>query len=129
MMLLRSKRGPVRLLLRRLGLFTLAGFVFFAASGVWGVYQKERESGALRAQAENELAGLLEREARLKGDIARLETDRGMEEALRDQYALAGEGEGLIIIVEPPAAEPVHATSSVREWFENVFNWWWEYFR
>ncbi|KKW05578.1 MAG: hypothetical protein UY39_C0056G0006 [Candidatus Kaiserbacteria bacterium GW2011_GWC2_49_12] len=102
----------------------LTGLVFVAASGVWNVYQKERESAALRAQVESEYAELRERETQLKKDIARLSTDRGMEEALRKQYALAEEGEGLIIIVEPPAAEPVHATSSVREWFENVFNWW-----
>ena len=121
----KQRRDPARLFLRRLGLLALAGFVFVTASGVWDVYQKERESSALRAQVESEYAELRERETQLKKDIARLSTDRGMEEALRKQYALAEEGEGLIIIVEPPAAEPVHATSSVREWFENVFNWWW----
>ena len=121
----KQRRDPARLFLRRLGLLVLTGLVFVAASGVWNVYQKERESAALRAQVESEYAELRERETQLKKDIARLSTDRGMEEALRKQYALAEEGEGLIIIVEPPAAEPVHATSSVREWFENVFNWWW----
>ena len=119
-----QRRDPARLFLRRLGLLALAGFVFVTASGVWDVYQKERESSALRAQVESEYAELRERETQLKKDIARLSTDRGMEEALRKQYALAEEGEGLIIIFEPPATEPVHATSSVREWFENVFNWW-----
>lgn len=119
------QRDPARLFLKRLGLLALFVAVILSASGVWGVYQKERESRVLRIQAEREYADLQDREARLKEDIARLQTDRGVEEALRSQYALAGSGEELIVIVEPPAHEPVHATSSaIQRWFQNLFSWW-----
>ena len=57
-----QRRDPARLFLRRLGLLVLTGLVFVAASGVWNVYQKERESAALRAQVESEYAELRERE-------------------------------------------------------------------
>src|SRR3989344_232442 len=106
------KRDPARLFLKRISLAALLFVVAVAVSGVWGVYKKERESSVLRAQAENERADLLDREMRLEEDIAKLQTDRGMEEALREQYALAQRGEGLIIIVDPPVSVPVHATSS-----------------
>ena|SRR3989344_4702761 len=119
-----QKRDPARLFLKRIGLLVLLIVVVVAASGVWGVYKKERESAALRTQAENEYSNLLEREARLKEEIAKLQTDRGMEEALREQYALAESGENLIVIVEPPAAPTVQATSSpFRKWFEKFFFW------
>ena len=107
-----------------MGMVALLVVVFGAASSVWGVYQKEAESKKLRAQAEAERADLLERQGRLEGDIAELGTDRGLEEALREQYALAERGEQLIVIVEPPEAEPIQATSTVREWLSNLF-WWW----
>lgn len=123
-MALLRQRDPARLFLKRLSLLALFGAVIFTASGVWGVYQKERESALLRAQTESEYADLQSREAGLKEDIAQLQTDRGVEEALRAQYALAEVGEGLIVIVEPPAPEIVHATSSViRRWFEKIFPW------
>lgn len=118
-------RDPVKLFLKRVGLLVLLVAVAFAASGVWGVYQKERESAVLRDQAVHEHEDLLAREARLKDDIEKLKTDRGMEEVLRSQYSLAESGEGLIIIVEPPAATTVAATSSpIGKWFENLFGWW-----
>ena len=89
------------------------------------MYKKERESAILRVQAENERADLLKREARLKEDIDTLGTDRGLEEALREQYALAERGEGLIVIVEPQTPESVQATSSdALKWFQKIFFWW-----
>jgi|SRR3989344_4846727 len=118
-----QRQSAVRLFLRRLGLLALLVVVFGAASSVWGVYQKERESKKLRAQAETERADLLERQGRLESDIATLRTDRGLEEALREQYALAERGEQLIVIVDPPTAEPIHATSTVQQWLSNLF-WW-----
>ncbi|MEK7479943.1 MAG: hypothetical protein AAB665_01495, partial [Patescibacteria group bacterium] len=119
-----QRRSPARLFLRRLGLLALLVLVGAALGGVWNVYHKERESAGLRVQAESERADLLERETRLKNDIAELKTDRGMEEALREQYALAGRGEQLIVIVEPAASAPVEATSSIMGWFQKVFLWW-----
>ena len=119
-----QQRDPARLLLKRISLLVLLTVVIFAAGGVWGVYKKERESATLRAQAENERADLLAREARLKEDIGKLHTDRGMEEALREQYALAGQGEDLIVIVEPETPEPQATSTSVIKWFQRLFSWW-----
>ncbi len=120
-----QRRNPARLFLRRLGLLALIALAAALLGGVWNVYHKERESAGLRAQAERERADLLEREARLKDDIAELKTDRGLEEALREQYALAEKGEHLIVIVEPTAPPPTEATSTFKTWFEKLFFWWW----
>ena len=119
-----QQRDPARLLLKRISLLVLLTVVIFAAGGVWGVYKKERESATLRAQAENERTDLLAREARLKEDIGKLNTDRGMEEALREQYALAGQGEDLIVIVEPETPEPQATSTSVIKWVQKFFSWW-----
>lgn len=78
----------------------------------------------LRRQAEHQLQDLRTREEKLENDIARLQTDRGLEELLRDQYEVAKSGEKLLIIVEPETGAPVRATSSVLQWFRDAFSWW-----
>lgn len=119
----KHKRDPARLFLKRLLLIGLAGVVLFVSTSVWNVYQKERESRILRTQAEGERDEILAREVQLKKDIEHLSTNRGKEEALREQYALAAEGENLIIIVDPRTEEEKQATSTVQLWLEKLFFW------
>lgn len=105
----------------------LVGFfvlVVAAGSGVWNAYHKQKESAALRAQAEAQLSDLTKRQAQLNSDIAKLETDRGKEEVLRDQYALAAKGEGLIVIVSPTTTETQATSSAFAQWLHNAFPWW-----
>ncbi|MBI4080034.1 hypothetical protein HY414_02310 [Candidatus Kaiserbacteria bacterium] len=118
-----QRQTAAGLFLKRLGLLALFALVIFAASGVWGVYHKERESAARRVQAEGELAELEQREMQLTADIERLGSDRGLEEALREQYALAERGEKLIVIVDS-ANDSSNATSTRRGWWQRLFRWW-----
>ena len=123
-MAIRSRNDPVRLFGRRLLLVGLFALVIAAGSGAWNAYHKERESVALRNQAEGQLADLIKRQTELNTDISHLETARGKEEILRDQYALAAYGEGLIVIIDPTSSE-VHATSTAfAAWLHNTFPWW-----
>ena len=121
---LRPRNDPVKLLGRRLGIAALFLLVIFVGSSVWGAHKKERESAMLRAQAEAQLHDVKTRESQLEGDIAKLETARGKEEALREQYAVAARGEGLIVIVDPHEEVPEQATSTLREWLHKAFPWW-----
>ena len=105
-------------------LLSLLALVIAALSGVWGIFKKERESRSLREESETKLADLEIRKGQLEANIAKLNTNRGMEEALREQYRLAKSGEGLIIIVEPSASQSAQATSTVMQWFNRAFRWW-----
>lgn len=120
----RQRRDPARLFLRRIGTLALLVGVVIAGMSVWGVYNKEKESRTLRVQAENERAELVSREARLTSDISQLRTERGMEKALREQYAFAEEGEGLIVIVEPETREVEAATSTWQGWMHKFLPFW-----
>ncbi len=123
-MAIRWRNDPVRIFGRRLLLLALLGLIIVAIGGAWSGYKKERESGALRLQAEMQLSDLSERQSQLNADIANLETDRGKEEVLREQYALAAHGEGLIVIVDTPPVAPAEETSSVLEWLRKTLSWW-----
>ena len=94
-----------------------------ATSGAWGIYKKERESRALRDEAEAQVTELRRRESDMRGDIERLKTSRGVEETLRKQYDLAKPGEGLIIIVEPQES-PLPAQNPPSGWLSRTFPWW-----
>src|SRR3990167_9845261 len=93
-----QRRAPLRLFGKRLFLALLVVLVVVAISGVWKAYRKEQESLSLRQEAEIQLADIAKRRDQLEADIAKLNTTRGMEEALREQYRLAKTVEHLIII-------------------------------
>lgn len=124
MALPRSKNDPVRLLGKRMLVVGLLALVALASSAAWGAYQKARESHLMRAQAETTLSELSAREAELSADIAKLSTDRGKEEALREQYPLAKDGEGLIIIVDQASTQVSSPTPSMFDWFQRTLRWW-----
>jgi cell division protein FtsB len=125
MAIIRSPNDPVRLFWRRLVILGLFLLVAFAASGVWNAYQKEKESRELRAQTQAQLNDLTTQQGELSSDIDKLQTERGKEAVLRQQYALAAKGEGMIVIVDPSTSTQVAATSSAfAEWLHNTFPWW-----
>lgn len=106
-----KREDPVVLMKRRILIVVLAFVVLALGRAVYGVVQKERESMRLREEAEQELADLRLREAEIRTGIAEIASDRGVEKALRSEYELAREGEGVIVIVdesdEPkPAPQP-----------------------
>lgn len=117
-------KALARLFWRRLGIFTLVGLVIFGALAVRGVWLKEQESRALRHEAEVQLAELREQEAHLSEHIRDLRTDRGIEEALREQYGVARAGEELVIIIESPSAAAPEPEQSVRAWVRKFLPFW-----
>ena len=83
-------------------LVALAALAVVLGNASWNIYEKERASVARRAEREAELADLTERSAVLAAEIERLSTARGVEEEIRKKFEVAGPGEGVIILVEPP---------------------------
>ena len=120
----RNTHDPVRLFLRRTATLVLVLVVLGAAIGVWQVYGKERDSRTLREYAEVEQSELEEQAERLRRDTEKLKTDRGQEEALREQYDVGKQGEGLIVIVEPPTPEPVEVPPTFLEKVQRFFIFW-----
>lgn len=111
-----------RLLGRRLITVVLLLILAGMVHGVWGVFQKEREAREKRIDAEIELAELKKREKELQAELADLKTDRGMEARLRQQFEVAKEGEGLIVIVDRPDPNATPPPPP-KPWWEQLLPW------
>lgn len=121
-MAVRDRYDPVRLMWRRLVLFVLVLIALSAAWALWGIWGKERESAQLDGQAQAQLADLQARQAKVQADYTALESDRGKEAALREQYGVGKSGEDMVVIVEPEQPQPVEATSSLMQWLKDVLS-------
>ena len=119
----RERNDPIRILGRRILLICLTLFVASAMWALWDIFRKNAEATQLRAAAEGRLAEMESQQAKLEADIEDLQTKRGMEAALRGQYAVAGAGEGLIVIVETARSSVRQASSTSWGWISRIFHW------
>jgi cell division protein FtsB len=77
----------------------LALLVLLVQAGA-GMFAKAREAREKRDVAAAELERLEARETDLKSEIARLSSDRGVEEELRDRFFVAKEGEKIAVVAD-----------------------------
>lgn len=121
-----KRSDPVRLFARRLALLALFLIVLGAFSALWDVYKKERDSRLLKERAEAQLYNLTIQETHLNNEISRLETARGKEELLRENYEMAKRGEQMIVIIEPPEGVPipVENASTLSKWMHWIVPFW-----
>lgn len=93
---------------------------FLLAKGAFGVMIKERQSAERLENLEGKSAELNKREAELSAEIARLSTERGVEEEIRDKFSVTKEGEYVAIIVD----ERRKATTTDMSTGERIRSWW-----
>ena len=117
-----EKKRVKNLLYSRVTIVILFILILFFAHATWGVYKKERESAANVVRAQNELKRITDREALLNSEIARLNTEDGIEEEIRTKYGVAKPGEQVLIITETekPTTTPIIEEKS---WWQNFLGW------
>lgn len=123
-MAIRSRDNPARLLWRRLILLGLFVLFIFASWSVWGAWRKDVESAQLNQESQAALADLTQQQSQLQQNIQDLQSERGKEAALRQEYDVGKAGEHEIVIVDPSQTEPATSTPSVFEAIKKAF-WWW----
>ena len=80
-----------------LALFCL--LVLFAYNMV-GLIAKERETSKKKELVLAQIETLRAREKNISSDIAKLKTDEGVEETIREKYQVAKEGEKMVTIID-----------------------------
>lgn len=83
----------------------LALIVFFCVLAFFGykiidLLQTNSETNEKKEQILNQIDALQKKEKMISSDLAKLETEEGKEEVIRDKYQVAKEGEKMVTIVE-----------------------------
>jgi cell division protein FtsB len=102
----------------------LAMLVFFIGWGVLGLLKGLEDTSKYKSIAERKVQELEERKLRLTADISNLETDAGKEKIFRENYGLAKEGEGVVVVVDekkPEKKEEKDRGKGVFGFFKNMF--------
>jgi cell division protein FtsB len=95
--------------------------VLFGLS-VISVFEKRHEAAQNAHEAEYEVQTLSARQAKTEQSIKTLNTDAGVEEAIRNKYRAAKDGEGLVVIMDQSQTETVRAPQP------QVPQTWWQKF-
>lgn len=97
--------------------------IFFLGNATLDVYEKARETKDRRLTSLRQLEELKQEEADLRAKLEALQTERGIEEAVREKFDVAKEGEEVIKLVdEEGVAEPAAAAAVVEPSFwQRVF--------
>lgn len=96
-----------KILFGKIGLLILVIVFAIFAKGTWSVYQKASYAEENHDRAQQELQEIVAREEALKEELERLNTERGLEEEIRQKFDVGREGEQLIVLVDAPDVEPV----------------------
>lgn len=96
----------------------LLGFAW----GVLGFMGKMSATSENRKVATAKLAELENKKERLNTELAKLETEGGVEENIREKFGLAKEGEGLIVVVEDK--NKVEIVVEEKGWFASLWDKW-----
>ena len=82
-----------------IGVLSLVVILF--TFSVVSVFEKRHEAKENALSAQHEVETLSQHQAKTQQSIDNLHTDAGVEEAIRNKYRAAKDGEGLVVIMDP----------------------------
>lgn len=120
----KEKRRFRSILNSKIVLIFLSALVLFFAWGVIGFMVKMETVRENRKIAENKFIELQKQKEHFSREIAKLNTEEGKEDNIREKFGLAKEGEGLIVIVEDKNLKEEEKEDSGGFWgfIKNLFN-------
>ena len=116
-----QKRRLRRILYSKVTLALLFAVLLLFGHSTLKLFEKKREAGRELAALEEDLAALAAKEKTLSGRIAALKTERGIEEAIREKFKVAKEGEGVVVVIDRKEKEATMGeTNLVSAWWEGI---------
>ncbi len=104
------------LLYTKLAVVILFIAVLGLSRSVYLTWRRERLADAERRAVLDQLASLGTRQSQLTADLASLQTERGVEERIRQQFSVAREGERVVNVILPPATTSTSTGSGLPWW-------------
>ena len=118
----RHRRSWRRLIASRLVQIFLILILILMGESVVHLYQRERVVAKEEEAVKHELALLEAKRAELSVEVTSLETERGVEEALRERFGVVKEGEKVINLVGVTATS-TETTTTNSSWWQKVVDW------
>lgn len=110
---------PIRKLYSKPVLILLFLAIIVLTKAAWGVYLKEQESRKNVAMVKTELEALEKRRAILVAETEKLNTEEGVEEAIRRKFQVSKDGESVLVVVDKPL--PAAINEDKRGFFGKVW--------
>jgi cell division protein FtsB len=89
--------------------------------GAYAVVMKDRESIAGMDTLQAKVVDLSNKEFELKSQIASLNTEAGIDEAIKEKFNVAAPGEHVAFIVDPAAASTT-STTTPQVWYKRMWD-------
>jgi len=95
--------------------------VLFAGRAVINIYGRYQDSLANLALAQKELVTIENKKTKLEKATAKLKTEQGIEETIRQKYQVAKNGEQLIVIVDDKQKKPTELVPKTKGFWQAIF--------
>lgn len=96
-----QERKKIRkILYSKITLIALAVVLLLVGDGAWNIYQKAAIARAERDSAARSLADLQSRTAELQASLVQLQSERGVEEDIRQKFTVVRPGEDVVVVVD-----------------------------
>lgn len=92
-----------KILYSKSSLLVLILLLLIAGNGAWNIHQKYKTATIERDIAHRALFDMEARTELLRASLAHLETERGIEEEVRQKYTVAKKGEEVVVVVDDSA--------------------------
>lgn len=119
-----QKRGWRNIIESKPVLILLGILILFFAWNVFNFWSKMQETEKNKRIVEDKLTALKQQKEKLESDINSLNTTEGKEKLFRENFGLAKEGEGVIMIIEDknaPKTQEVTNSSGFFSFLKNLF--------
>ena len=117
---LQRKQGIRRIIYSIPSLIILSIIAFILTKGALGVMNKEWTSSERSKDLEEKAAVLVLREQELREGIARLETEEGIKDEIREKFSVTEEGELVAVIVDDQGVSNL-AGDSMLPWYKRLW--------
>lgn len=118
---LRDKQKVKRRLYSRTSRVVLFIVLVIFVRATWNIYVKQVESADNVVKAERERDALAAKQAELSAKVQDLETGEGQDQAIREKFGVAKEGETLVMIVRGKESTPTTTPEARRSWWGTVW--------
>lgn len=121
-----TKKDSKRIWHSPLMLFVLLFILLLFMYNMIGLLEKARDTSQKREIVLSQMNSITERQQIEEKNIAKLQTDSGIEETLRDKYHLVKEGEQMVVIVDQDVDklnnnEEKSSKLGIVQFFKNLF--------